>query len=357
MIELVPYLALVAVATATTALAVLALGERPQKLHVLDLIALTLLVGFSGSRIDIGTDYPLYERLFGFINPSNWSGSVAANPQDAGFSVLSLGVAEFGGNFQALVWVVAVLTVVPTYLAIRLRTTDPTMSVFLYLTLGAYLAPFNLMRQGIAVGIVLIAALWLLDQKRNWLGYFALIALAGSLHATAFPIGVLIFFVRNWSPKIRTVAVILGFSVLFAGAQGSLDILSSTVGAINPRYLTYLEADPAGIGTYLTILAKSGLLALCWTQLPRLGPAEVRWFVYSLLGVACLIVGTESVPIARLDLYFSVFLILLVPAAVRATKSDLYKGAIYIAGVAYLIAFISFYHELLPYRSTLLAGF
>lgn len=352
LVDILPYFLLLFAVTALTALAVESSGGRTDSFHILDGFALILLVAFAGSRIGVGTDFELYERVFARVDPTNWADTISQSPQDFGFTTLSLLVAQVGGDFSTLIWVVSILTVVPTYVALRRTSVDPTLTIYLFVALGTYLTPFNIMRQGIAAGLVFIAALWFLDEKRRWPGFFGLMFLAATFHATALLAGAIMFVARNWRPNLGTAALVIGGAAIAATVILGQSALDPILNAINPRYAGYTERDAAGIGTYLVIAAKAGLLMICWLKVNQLSDIERRYFVYSLAGLAFLIIGTQSIAISRLELYFGVFLLLLVPSALTKFTSAAPKVAIYAGAAVYLFAFLAEYNGLLPYTSS-----
>ncbi len=323
----------------------------PGRWTYFDLVTLVLLVVFSGSRVGVGTDYPAYVSRWQLVRPDYWGRTLRDTSQDLGFATLQLLLKTVTDEPQVLFWVTSVLTVVPAFVVIKRRSLDPTMAVWLYLTLGSYLLPFNVVRQGLAASILFYAATTYLDHHRRRYAFLA--ALATVLHASALPAAVILFLVRNWRPRVRTLVLVVGGGTLLAGFVVQLGIFAQVASLINPRYNSYVVLDQAGIGTYLTIAAKLGLLLVCYALASHLDRFDQRYLLFATIGIATLIVGTRALVLARLDLYFSLFLVLVVPNALRATRGPWARMGLAAASAVYMAVFLDHYAGLLGYTSTL----
>ena len=317
-----------------------------------DLAALAVLVAFAGSRVGVGTDYELYSNLWRQIDPNNAESALARDQQEVGFVYLQVWLKQVSTDVKTLFWVTATLTVVPVFWVVKQKSRSPALAIWLYICLGSYLLPFNIVRQGMAAALLLVAATCFLDRRRVW--FLVLAALAGLLHASAIPAAILLFLTRNWRPTAGRAALIIAAGTLLAGFILEVVAVQQLAVAINPRYATYLVADPTGLGTYLTIGVKAALLALCFVYAQRLDDYDRRYLLYAIVGLAVTVVGTQVQALARLDLYFSIFLILVVPHAVKATRSRALQLAVVCGALLYLAALVGNYAGLLPYDSHLL---
>ena len=313
-----------------------------------DTLPVAVLVAFATFRVGVGTDYDRYVDIFtNRLDPAYWSYWSANNPQDWGFTQLQLSLLTFTHNPQVLFLVAAIGSVVPAWFAIRRRSLAPVLAMYLYVCLGSYLLPLNVVRQGLAAGILFFAAVMFLDRRR-WV-YVVLAVLATMMHASAGPVAVVLYLARNWRPRPVVAAAVLAVASLIAYYLTSFEFALRFTGEINDRYSTY-EAVETGIGTYLVIAAKGALIAWCYRYRDLLSDRDRRYLLYATFGLAALIVGTQQLVIARLDIYFSLFLVLALPNAIAASRDRLLAVAAWGGGLIYLGFFIANYGGLLPYE-------
>lgn len=319
-----------------------------------DLLALSMLVAFAGSRVGVGTDYDLYVYFWGETSPDDRAATLRSTDQDVGFAWLQLILKGATADPQTLFWVTAALTVIPVFWVLKDRSRAPALAVWLYVALGSYLLPLNVIRQGLAATILLVAAVYFLDRRR-WV-YVLLALVASSIHASAIPVAVILYLARNWRPRPRTAALVISAGAVLAGVIVDMQIFRDIATAINPRYSSYVVTDRTGIGTYLTITAKGVLVAICYGHANRLDLFDRRYLLYATIGIATLVVGTQSLVLTRLDIYFSIFLVLALPNALKGSRNSVLQLAVVLGTATYMAVFLANYAGLLGYESTLFGG-
>jgi transmembrane protein EpsG len=110
-----------------------------------------------------------------------------------------------------------------------------------------------------------------------------------------------------------------------------------------------LEVEEAGLGTYLVIAARVALLAfIVWRVVEE---DQARWFTWSVISTGFLILGTQNVVIARLSLYFGIFLVLLLATQMRKRDQPMINAGIYLAAGVYMAMHLQSYGDLLPYQT------
>ena len=122
----------------------------------LDVAVVAVLVAFSATRLRGRNGLRDVRPYLRRPEPSARLGSPRKNTstQEVGYTSLSLLVKSTFGNSGALLWVTALLTVVPVYAVIKRKSTNVTLAVMLYVLLAFYVAPFNIIRQGVAVSLM-----------------------------------------------------------------------------------------------------------------------------------------------------------------------------------------------------------
>lgn len=315
-----------------------------------DVFAIVILVAFVAMRsISVGTDTRTYADIFASIPASDPLPIVLDHsPQEIGYTTLSYVVKSVGGDFAALLWVTSGITVVCAYWAIKRASSDTAFSLALFIFLAHYLLQFNIIRQGMAASILLLAATFL-GRRKGWVAYTVLAAVASTLHASAVVATVAIFLVQKWKATPRRLIVVSVLAALLGAALWASPWLKGLVESLNPRYGSYLDWEiQAGLGTYL-LIATQGLLLLYAVKLhPNL--KDMKYAAWSTAGVACLIIGTQSIIAARVGSYFLIFLCILIPNVTRdkgVPKAHLVT--ILVASAVFFGFHLSHFGGVLPY--------
>lgn len=322
------------------------------KWNFFDFVIVIGLVCFSALRFQVGTDYAIYALNYVQLQPGSWGSYSAQSPFDAGYSILTIVLRSVSDAPYLIFWASSILTVLPTYAAIRKWSLDPTLALLLYILLAFYVSPFNAVRQGIAAALNLWAITFL--GKRTWL-FIVINFLAASFHLSAALAALLQLIVRKWRPSggivVTTIVAAGGFAILM-----QFSAIRNIIGAVVPRYQVYLEGQLTGIGTYLVIAAKLGLLLYGLFLLGR--NHNSRYIGLVTVGLVFLVIGTQYLSIARMEMYFGVFLIMLLPNAlvvrnVSPRAKSIQKILLILFAVIYFFVYLQNYSGLIPYQTYL----
>lgn len=316
-----------------------------------DVLAILALVIFAAIRYNVGTDFGVYVRVFRTLNVSDWAAAIADSPQEAGYTALMLAIKSFTDNPQVVFLAASILTVVPAYAAIRKVSSRPVLAVALYVLLAFYLAPFNIVRQGIAISLVFYATTCLRHRR---VLLVAVCAAAASFHIAAVPALAIMWVAYRWRPTVPGVALILLAALAGVVAIDRVGLIGNLLVRLNARYEGYLYSPDAGAGTYLLIVAHLAFLAYAYI-LGRHDPeaaAKNDWMMtYVLIGVALMIVGTQALTISRQALFFTIYLMALLPERVAHSRAPrAHSLVLVIMAAAYFLAYVANYGDLIPFQ-------
>jgi len=314
--------------------------------YVLSIVALAI---YAGARVNVGTDYSLYESLFLTFDPNYLSYFLEESPQEPGFTLGILGLRLFSEDPRTLFLVSSFLTVGCAAVGMRRLSVNFAVSLTLFVLLGFYLAPFNILRQGLAVSLNFLAYSYL--GKRRWV-WLVLNALAISVHASAIIAVLLQLGLRRAKPSWKLFGLMLFvtavLAVYFAAVAGNLGFLEF----INERYVVYLEGQESGIGTYLYLVSRALLVALLVIYRPRTGEID-RYITLSMVGVCLLLLGTQAEAIGRLELYFGIYLVVALPRILPEIPRRgrlLVWTAVLVGSLAFYVAYMTQFGDLVPYQ-------
>lgn len=319
-----------------------------------DYLILTILVVFSALRDRVGTDYAMYARMYEiYVDPGDWAGTFQKSSQEDGYTAISLLLRTLFDDPHAIFWFTSVVTVVPAYLAIKRTSRDPALSIMLFILLAFYVSSFNLVRQGAAVALFFLASTYL---DRNKKAFLLLNAAAFLFHYTVVIAVLLQLLTHRVRPRTRTAILSFTGAAAFAVVISHIPAVGTLLSFLNPRYETYIAAEQAGPGTYLVIASRIALLVFACALLPRhtREADDDRHVVYLIVAICALIVGTQSSVLSRMDLYFSIFLLVLLPNAIASRRTGAGTKALLLgAGCIYFAFYIGNFGDLIPYRTYL----
>ncbi|WP_182524719.1 EpsG family protein [Nocardioides dongkuii] len=317
-----------------------------------EIAALGTLVLFAGTRLNVGTDYDLYRRIYDSLWVHDWGWSIENSPQEVGFTLLSLAVKTAGGDARHLFLVASALTVCCAYAAIRLASPRPGLALATFILFASYLAPFNTVRQGLAVALFALAVVVV---SRRWRVGLLLAILACLIHISALVALILYFTVSRL--RVDRAGILIGLAVAAAGSRVILAVpaLLSILRSLNERYSEYvMSGTTAGLGTVLLAFFHAGAAMLLlkgsdWTS------RELSWVRFYALTGPLAMLGT-SVPIAtRLSEYTAIFLPFLIGQLVMSGRFKMLTrpSLIVLVGAGYMAMYLLNYGGLLPYRTWL----
>lgn len=326
------------------------LNEPGKLLNFFDWLILCTLIGFASLRYGVGTDYGMYLGLYTGSNREDLSTTLAESPQEAGYTLLMYVLRGTTDWPYLIFWFAAVLTVFPLYVALKRQSQYFVLAIVLYLLFCFYLAPFNLLRQGIAISLNFLAMNYLPRSKKAFL---ILNIVAATFHVSVIIAAALQWGLAKKKVKPKWCIGIIAASVIGALAMSQFSIIGDLLNLMNPRYEQYLESgDTAGIGTYLMIALK--ILILLWVVWIPSGSDDSNYILYAVLGVGFLILGTQSVVVARMEAYFWIYILLLLPNRIAVAPSRTLSTfvAVLLGGI-YMTFYLLNYGGLVPYETYL----
>lgn len=313
-----------------------------------DVLTIIALVSFSALRHNVGTDYRGYATRYLQLENVRW-GALPDTGQESGFIGMQLLLHRVSHDPAILFWVTSALSVIPVYAVIRKRSLHGTMAVALFILLAYYVTPFNVIRQGTAAALLFWAASFLPTRRR---AFIAIACAAALFHVSAILAALLIYFSRPRRFRLTKgrAAVALVVATGVALSLDRISLLRSGADLLNPRYETYIGVDQGGIGALLILAAHAALLLYA---LAFKGTDDDRPYVtWTFIGILFLIVGTQDVVLGRMALYFTPFLVLLVPNRLTGHKTaPIHKMAVLVAASAYFAVYLSYFGGLLPYQT------
>lgn len=293
--------------------------EKKSKVYVvLCFAALTLIAAVRATTV--GVDTSQFCRAYTYIGITPWGSLGDSFRYEWGFLVLCKMLNYISSDPQFLLLATSLLINVPIGIFIYRNSSKVELSIFLYLGLTCYTQNMNIMREAIAVSIVLIAFEVLKSHRA--VGFALLVVLAASFHKTA------LFLLILWPlwklgfnrKTILIYCVISAFVFIFA--QPISDVLASLMGKDEIYNAKYTGSNYFGalfklllalfitfvVFNYFHVGQKRGIEL---TQVDRFYCHMLMlWIMFSLLGMQIEI-------FARLCMYFNIFAVVGISRAIR----------------------------------------
>lgn len=301
-------------------------------------LILTLISGLR--HIMVGTDDTyIYSMQFLDVQNTSFDMLLKSDEKDPYYQVFSKIVGMLvGNNFNLVLLVYAVIFVVPVSIMIYKESPKMFLSYIILLSMGFFSFSMNGIRQGLAMSFVILSFPYLRDRKL-W-KFIACVIIASLFHKTA-----LIFLGAYWLAFIPlNKKTIFFYLIIFAACLLYGDQIARFIATESSVYDTRFE----GYITRTNGLTYSGLIqfllffVLCFAYYKptvKYDKTSICWFNMLILAI---IFQTMAVVIAeffRVAMYFSVFLIILVPKVLESVPINNRKIYTGILSVLLLIYF------------------
>ena len=316
-------------------------------------LSFSILFWIAALRYGIGTDYWFrYAPLFDQIQHGDVDG------QEIGYVLLNKAVGLITDDYQGIFVVTSFLTISLFYRFFLRMSINPALSVFIYAFGGFYLEDFNLVKQGLAIAILVNTLEFALRKKH--LAFVLATLLAASFHASAlvwFAVWPLMWIRVGRGARI---AIALTMIVIILLVPGTTSLL---VGQFAPNYAWYFDSNYGTTRSIHPAVIMVAVAAFAFTviKVGNSGPAD-RYAdsVVNVLAVStAVLVATISIAylFSRLNYYFAPAQLVAVPLALSLVRSRAARQLLTLAFMcAYMTSFIFQFlvwnaHDVLPYDS------
>lgn len=289
---------------------------------------------------------------------------------EIGFAAVVYGAAKLTGSLGFVLFVIQAVTVVPIYAALALnRKNAPVWPGMLVYYLMYYNSTLNMMRQWMAMGLLLLAFRMLLDKKHGQCALYT--ALAVLFHYSA--IIVLPIYLTWWflglfrkrtlvQGQIRVSSKMLMVLLIFAAGLVvllNLDlVLRLMIAAGLGRFSNYLSGNSLSL-LYNQVVIRMPVLCITlfsWQRFRKATPAAVFFLTMMLLDLLASQIASIAPYAFRIAFYFAQYAILAIPYLFKYQKTPFEKQAVALI----LVAFFTVYwlynyvligaHETYPYE-------
>ena len=322
-------------------------GERVFRANALFAgMACAVLIFVSGFRQDVG-DTGTYRQIFKTV-PANII-SFLKHPtfkEDEGFyAIVSLIKQFISEDTQVILLSIAIVTIALIFITYYKSTDMIEMAVFLFITTGCYLVTMNGVRQYLASAILFFC--FPMIHKKQWQYYLPIVLLCSRIHQSAL-IFLPLYFVVDQPAWGNTTKWILFVGIfLFVSYPVTGPMLANVLG--ETQYGNYKEAlTSSGAGAnMIRVMVMAVPVILSYLGKEFLKGKEKYYNImvnFSVINLIAILLATRFWIYARFNMYFSLYMIILITWCVRYMFNERNTKLIYLMCLG--LYFLYYYYEM-----------
>lgn len=293
------------------------------------------LVCISGLRLDttLYSDEWNYRYIFQSYEGISFSTLDLNFINEPGFILLNWVLANITHNPQSLIFICALLTNLSFVLFIQKYSKNFTFSIFIYITAGTFFTSMNIIRQYIAIAIILLGFKHLLSKNLKIFTIYVFIAFL--FHKSAI-IALFLYFIIN-SIIIEKHKIVSFLIILFVltNFNNILDLFSTS---LYDEYVQTFNESGYGVGLMRLIFWSFFYIVIIWKQKYLIKKTNLQTIFFNSIFISwsILLISIQYVFIMRLDYFQSCSLILIPSIPYYFKKSE----RINIKIIIYILFFI-----------------
>ncbi|WP_168122742.1 EpsG family protein [Paenibacillus sp. HB172176] len=298
-------------------------------------VAVTLVL-VSGLRNNIGDTF-LYIHAYN-VTDFNWS--TVWQGKDKGFSILQMLLQQITQDPQLLLFITAFVTNVLIVCVLYNYARLFEISIYVYITSGAFIVSMNGLRQYLAAAIVFAGTKFLLEGR--WKPYMALVLIASLFHQSAL-IMVPIYFLARRKAWTTTTTLMLTSAILIVIGYNYVSqwLFSAISGTQYGEYESFKEGG-ANILRVIVNIIPLVIAFMGREKFRRLFPSGDVIINLAIIGSILMIIATQNWIFARLSIYFNLYQILVIGWIIKLFREK-DQRFIYILLVSFY--FLYFFYE------------
>lgn len=296
-------------------------------------VAAISLILVSGLRNNIGDTY-FY--MHGYeVNDFKWS--TITEQKDMGFSILQLLLKQITEDPQILLITTALVTNLLIAIVMYKYSRMFELSMYVYITSGAFVVSMNGLRQFLAAAIVFAATKALFEGK--WKTYMLVVLFATVFHQSALVMLPIYFIVRRKAWTGTTFALLSVAILIVVGFNQFSDLLFKAIqGTQYAHYQNFQEGGASVIRVF--VYAVPLIIAFFGREKLRyLFPKSDILANLSIIGIVLMIISTQNWIFARMTIYFNLYQLILIGWIVKVFREKDQKLVYFAILVFYLLFF------------------
>ena len=293
-------------------------------------VALSCIAGLRSVNIGIDTYQFCYNYTI-ISTAKSLTKALSLTRFESGFVTMCYFLSKISKDYQLLLMFTSVIIFGGVSFFIKKNSKDIPLSIYLFITLNYFGMYMNVMRQALAISIILIAYETFLKQKKT-LQFLLLVILSSFFHRSALiALFIPLILKLNFKPKWMFLSFVFGTSFFLVGPK-IISYISTLVGY--EGYITKSDYFSSNYYGALLLFAMNLLFFLfCFFKRKKFDENEMNLLKISYISLIISLCTMKISIIGRISEYFSIFNIILVSNAmtyIRIAKNRLVTKTIII---------------------------
>lgn len=317
-------------------------------------ILLTIISGFRSINVGIDTyqfcyNYEIIAKL------ENYASALSATRYEKGFVTLCYFLSRISEDYQFLLIVTSVIIFASVVYFIKNNSKNIPLSFYLFITLNFFGMYMNVMRQAIAISIILIAYEFFLKKKKN-IRFLICVILATFFHRSALIALIIPIIIKiKFRPRWIIFSFIFG-TVFFLAGPKIISFIANMIGY--GGYITKLDYFSSNyFGALLLFVVNLFLFIFCYFKRKNFNEYEMNLLKISFVALIISLCTIKISIIGRISEYFNIFNVILISNAITYVKKS--KDRIYIKILLIVLLFLYWmtiaiyrpeWHGVVPYE-------
>lgn len=323
-------------------------GRYTEKCNkVFSFMAMAVLILVAGSRNGIG-DTEIYMEGFKTA-PSTIAASIKMlvnkSMKDRGFYFIEGIIKTIKDDEHFFIFVISAITICLIFMTYYKYSEYLELSIYLFITTGCYLVTMNGIRQYLASAILFFV--FPMIEKRNWKVYIPIVLICSMIHKSALIFLPLYFFVNQKAWGKVTKWILAAGIILYITYPVTGPILANALGESQyGEYKSVLMSTGSG-ANMIRVLVMSVPIVLSYIGREYLKGKEKYYNIivnFSVVNLIFILLATKFWIYARFNMYFSVYMIMLIIWCIRYLFDETNRKIIYI--LCMFFYFIYYWYEM-----------
>lgn len=279
------------------------------------------------------TDLPNYFYFFDKCNQVGW-GKIFSYRYEPLFIIYTKIIANILNNKQLFLVITAFISLLGPLYIIKKYSKNYFLSVFLFITFQFFTYDFYLLRQVIAMSILLLSLKFV--EERKLIKFIIMIILATCFHMSAC-----LFIIVYWLAKIKIdnkkMLMIAGIMIaIFLFGDSIINVALSII------YQNYADAIEEGGGYFYfaVLLCVFFIVTMLKGAFLKQQKTNLMWYNILIIAIFIQLFAIQKPIISRVTIYYSIALIIVLPNVIQCFKE---KNLRLLANVMICIVFFLFY--------------
>lgn len=294
---------------------------------------LEMFLFLSLRNINVGIDLPNYFYFFDKCNENSWL-TIFSYRYEPGFIIYTKIIANIFNNKQLFLCITAFLSLIGPFYIIKRYSKNYFLSIFLYITFQFYTYDFYLLRQIIAISIIMFSLKFV--EERSLIKFLLTIALATCFHTSAC-----IFVIIYWIAKIKMdnrKILIVSIMMFFIAIFGNFII--EIVLKFFYQHYAKSAGEEGGYFYFIIIMLVFIFATLFKKDFFNSDKNNLIWYNILIIALLVQLLAIMKPIINRLTIYYSISLIIVLPNVINVIKE---KNLRMLLSVVIFTGFFVFY--------------